>query len=301
MVHFRNALPLLVGTATASITTLNKLSKAIEQARRNGTARDPTLRDLPGQSSNFADYFKPYGCWCNFDQQADKIAYGRGEPIDAWDRLCKDLQGGYECAVIDAKARGDSCDPLGLDFAIEDFSAAESAYKMHHGVDPWAWSFTAPADVMQFGVSDPLWRCMVVDDKCKTDVCIAEYWFLMEAWKLIFEQESDFNTASGQPELIENVMTSNSFIDDGFDRDLNCAPRSVNRRGAGKACCGNWPRRHSYKTENSVGNDRSCCETEENVRDFNNNWYNVGTGKVFDSTVLKCCTDGSLTDIGSDC
>lgn len=300
MISLQQTLPLLFGTTTASLSSLTKLSELIGNSRKNATGARPGLRDLPGQSGNFADYFKPYGCWCNFDQSSDKIAYGRGKPVDAWDQLCKNLQGSYECAVIDAKARGESCDPLTLDFAIEDYDAAQSAYKMKYGTDPWAWAQSDPSDVKQFGLTDPLWMCSVQDDRCKTEVCIAEYWFLMEAWSMIFTLENDLNIASGQPELIEQLMTANTFLEDGFDRDANC-PANGNGNDSGKQCCGNWPRRHSFKSKDQFGNARSCCESSEQARDFNNNWYTVGTGKVFDSTLLKCCSDGSLADIGNDC
>jgi len=312
MVKIASSLALLVGSAAASQKSLNRLISAIEKQRANATRnRGPSARNLPGESGSFADYLKPYGCWCNFaeDSESNMLTYGRGEPIDEWDSLCKQLQQQYECASIDAEVRGETCNPWEVDFSLDDWQTSETASKYHFGIDPWAWTVAPVDDVMQFGVTDPLWRCRVIDNKCQTDVCIAEYWFLVGAWSLVLKHEPDYNIASQAPELIEHHMTVNGFLEDGFDRETMCPAKNVangqgNGNGAGRAarsCCGNWPRRFSYKTESGSGATRECCEKNEQARDFNNNFYNVGTGKVFDSNILTCCADGSLGAQGSQC
>merc|ERR1712179_296376 len=73
--------------------------------RANGTVRAlaPSL---------FEQYFLPYGCWCNFDDQSFNVpGRGRGAPVDRWDENCRQLQEGYRCAMMDAESAGQTCNP----------------------------------------------------------------------------------------------------------------------------------------------------------------------------------------------
>merc|ERR1712071_434045 len=58
-----------------------------------------------------------YGCWCLFDDiQINQAGRGRGPPVDRWDDNCRSLQQGYECALMDADARGEPCVPWEQDY-----------------------------------------------------------------------------------------------------------------------------------------------------------------------------------------
>ena len=58
--------------------------------------RSSGLRALPDTQFNFFDYlFKAYGCWCTFGTDSNSAKYGRGLPVDAWDKMCQDLERGY--------------------------------------------------------------------------------------------------------------------------------------------------------------------------------------------------------------
>ena len=72
------------------------------------------LRSLTG---NILDnYFVEYGCWCYYGDEHGSFK-GRGEPVDQWDTFCKELNQGYECAYMDAQARGDTaCEPWNEQF-----------------------------------------------------------------------------------------------------------------------------------------------------------------------------------------
>ena len=52
-----------------------------------------------------------YGCWCHFN--SDHFGHGKGEPVDAIDKMCKVLAQGYECVGMDTGG----CDPYTVEYA----------------------------------------------------------------------------------------------------------------------------------------------------------------------------------------
>ena len=63
------------------------------------------FRSLSGSA---VDILNGYGCWCYFESLA-----GHGPVQDVYDGLCKTLQNGYECAVLD---NGEDCEPWTVDY-----------------------------------------------------------------------------------------------------------------------------------------------------------------------------------------
>ena len=56
------------------------------------------------------EIFQQYGCWCYFGDELRNN--GRSTPVDDIDALCKVLNQGYQCAVLDAQEEGDNdCQP----------------------------------------------------------------------------------------------------------------------------------------------------------------------------------------------
>ena len=64
-----------------------------------------TFRSLSGSA---VDVLNGYGCWCYFESLA-----GHGPVQDVYDELCKSLQHGYECAMID---NGEDCEPWTVEY-----------------------------------------------------------------------------------------------------------------------------------------------------------------------------------------
>merc|ERR1712046_442283 len=60
-----------------------------------------------------------YGCWCYFD--GDYVR-GRGEPVDEFDNLCKQLHQNYVCASMDAELEEDlECIPWETEYQVFSF------------------------------------------------------------------------------------------------------------------------------------------------------------------------------------
>lgn len=59
------------------------------------------------------DQINNYGCWCYFES---KHGHGKSKPVNDVDALCKILHEGYDCAMVDAEANGDSCVPWEVDY-----------------------------------------------------------------------------------------------------------------------------------------------------------------------------------------
>ena len=53
------------------------------------------------------DAINHYGCWCDLTS----YSRGKGKPVNFIDEVCKTLILGYECAIMDAEARGETCIP----------------------------------------------------------------------------------------------------------------------------------------------------------------------------------------------
>merc|ERR1712173_314058 len=47
-----------------------------------------------------------YGCWCYFTKVA-----GKGSPQNEIDDLCRTLQNGYDCAILDGREENEECVP----------------------------------------------------------------------------------------------------------------------------------------------------------------------------------------------
>ena len=87
----------------------------MQDTLKNIATNTTGLRSLT--NNQLASYFMPYGCWCNFDSDKHNMAgRGRGKPMDDWDASCRVLQEGYECAAMDAEARGDDCEPWAVGY-----------------------------------------------------------------------------------------------------------------------------------------------------------------------------------------
>lgn len=91
---------------------------------------------------------KSYGCWCYFDS----VGKGKSDPVDQIDGYCKQLQQGYECAIID-----------------------------NAGCVPYEVDYTRPTT---FGMQDGetvRQECVSLNtDQCAIDACTVETWFVMQ-------------------------------------------------------------------------------------------------------------------------
>merc|ERR1711970_1486957 len=121
---------------------VSSMKNSLAQHIRNKTG---PLRSLTG---NILDnYFVEYGCWCYYGDEHGSFK-GRGEPVDQWDTFCKELNQGYECAYMDAQARGDTA------------------------CEPWNEQFGSLGFGMQ--VDTVALVCDAMDTKCKKDACLIE-------------------------------------------------------------------------------------------------------------------------------
>lgn len=70
----------------------------------------PTLRSLSVNAYKWqkkaAKIMDEYGCWCNY---GENFHLSGGEPVDEYDKLCRDLKLSCDCVGVD---EGDECVPL---------------------------------------------------------------------------------------------------------------------------------------------------------------------------------------------
>ena len=162
-----------------------------------------------------------YGCWCYFDFPAD-LGKGRAQPVDRTDELCKNLQQGYECAIMDFKDYnlGYDCRPWEVLYSSGINDGAENLVRNCNANQP---GFTT-------------------QDACARVACIIEGQFVIDYMNYVF---------SGA------MYDESKHHDSGlFDVDSQCMTDSRGGVKSEKSCCGTEPFRKPYKT---YGGDRACC------------------------------------------
>ena len=95
----------LISTALADFAAMETL---YERSIQLMNVSNPNSQLRGGMVTGVLQYLQEYGCWCYFD---DIYKKGRGNPVSMIDSACKQLQHGYECAVLDGNLEGDSCVP----------------------------------------------------------------------------------------------------------------------------------------------------------------------------------------------
>merc|ERR1712039_573566 len=94
--------------AFASFITLAAADKASIDRQLMAQVQNSSLRAFSGNIANAVERLDEYGCWCYF---YDNVGRGKGTPVDEIDGFCKTLADGYQCAIIDGEAEGQSCVP----------------------------------------------------------------------------------------------------------------------------------------------------------------------------------------------
>jgi hypothetical protein len=204
-------------------------------AAQNNTSIDDFLRRRGGNrqfrttASNqaiaigqFFDMQHGYGCWCYYgDEHLDRLA--KGTPLDDYDRACQKLSWGYECAIVDAEARGETCVPWGIQYEVVPFTDGADF------VDLCTTANTNSDDVA------------AADLDCAIDACVVESVYVTTVRAL----NSD------------NVDTNDAFIHpNGFVSADNCF--GVNDRADTRniQCCGTTPDRQPW---NAANTGKACC------------------------------------------
>ena len=92
----------------ASALALVSADKSAIDKQLMAAVANSSLRAFSGNIANAVAQLDEFGCWCYF---YDNVGRGKGTPVDEVDGFCKTLADGYQCAIIDAEAEGESCVP----------------------------------------------------------------------------------------------------------------------------------------------------------------------------------------------
>ena len=125
---------------------------------------------------NAADmgYLSEYGCWCYFE---DMVGRGSGLPVDKVDQMCKDLQHGYECIMMDSVEDGQACIPWDTPY--------ESAFGQ---------GFASKLGGMSMQSLQEECRINNPPDSCAEWTCMVEGWFV-QSWFTFHVFGGGFNMA----------------------------------------------------------------------------------------------------------
>ena len=106
------------------------------------TSKDDTNAYSINKSDKIEDLklIYQYGCWCNFKEQP-YLQRGFGEPVDEFDKACKQLVENYICAYEESYSEGyTDCEPWSVDWSLElwnrqfdDISLAQGCKESNYG------------------------------------------------------------------------------------------------------------------------------------------------------------------------
>merc|ERR1712176_1091759 len=99
---------MMIKFAISSLMALAAADKDSIDRQLLGLVRNSSLRAFTGNIANAVNSLDEYGCWCYF---YDNVGRGKGTPVDEIDGFCKTLGDGYQCAILDSEAAGESCVP----------------------------------------------------------------------------------------------------------------------------------------------------------------------------------------------
>jgi len=151
-----------------SANSNNELNNSLENiCKTNSTVIAPRGAHQIAQNSLLSETISSisqYGCWCDFE---NGMKDGAGQPVNAVDEACRDLQLGYQCVKIDSRETDDHCDP------------DNTEYTLTFGVD---------VEFLDF-------MCNLLNDydPCKARLCALESYFIGTLMNLSLEPENQFS------------------------------------------------------------------------------------------------------------
>lgn len=208
----------LAGVAFGDLRRMEQTLKRIHDTSPNGT-----LRGLGDWSDSFFDKIDGYGCWCYFGDDHGK---GMGKPLNAVDEMCKILQNGYECVLMDRQAAGDNdCVPWDQPYG----SGTTFAFLQRDDPKPLIRKMCQRSNRKQ------------PNKECAELSCNVETFFTVEVFRYLMAG-SDYNRE------LEHAR--------GFEPVTECP--TGKGQFSDRECCGTYPIRFPYKTVGASGN-RECC------------------------------------------
>jgi len=260
---------------------LMKSSNLDDGSMSNELSNLNPLRSTLGSTNDKNSYAVPiplqaiwgYGCWCHFGED---LLQGQGTPVNTLDQFCKDMQLCLRCAVMD----GNNCpsDENDTDFDHDETCDPKTQnYESEFSKLPEEQSILADcADANPTNL-------------CAKNTCCCEMKFISDLLSLITSMQPfdinfqhkrgwDYegnclpkNTSPKVPSNGGNPGPPNPGPGNGDDAPQD--PDGKNNTGDDKACCGKYPYRFVYHT-----NNMDCCE------DVN---------AIYSPLSHECCADGS--------
>lgn len=177
-------------------------------------------------AQNIISSIDGYGCWCYFQEEHGS---GRGSPVNKVDELCKILQDGYSCILMDADDEGEGgCVPWDVKY-----NSATGLGLLASDND----NNSSLEDALRF-------KCKLKNKKsnCAARACMVENYFVVSLVKLFLSGDR-FN---------DSLLHSKKK----FDPIEGCPVKTRIGDPVTKECCGLYPVRFPYRHRNG---DRSCC------------------------------------------
>lgn len=247
-----------------------RLQKVVENFKNDLPLDNPLRNKIEQVSNNNRGFSAPwitallspiygYGCWCYFQDDHGK---GRGPAVNGVDSICKTLQKGYSCILLEDVTTNNNCIPWEVNY-----NATTGL-----GQDPNEESF---ANLLNS-------KCYQDNDNdCAAKTCIVETYFIINLlepmlngdYSTDYNHENGFDTSTGCKRGLENTtILPGTTIGNGVTTMAATTEEPIIET----ACCGRYPFKKQYV---SVNGSRECCQGI--------NLYNP--------VLWMCCDDGSVS------
>jgi len=220
---------------------ISRLRRSTLSRKKRGTGCMGRGCTFTSQSSIISPIFG-YGCWCNFGEMFGK---GGGQPTDAFDRSCKQLQQCVRCTKFDDDENGNSCVFKTVDFNskfIKHFQTFVSCEDLNAG-NPCGINICKCEELWMTNVFGALWNGASFDSSKVHVVNGATN----------FESVESFTNSNGKTRFkphSTNCPRPQTFF--GADDSQVCKGH--------RQCCGVYPERFPYSANKKT---KHCCNKGE--------------------------------------
>jgi len=184
------------------------------------------LRTFNGFEETLLSDYLQYGCWCYIGTGNDGTHRGRSTPVNAFDKVCRQLANGYECAEIDSAQEGETCVASQLNY---------NKVFLNFVINPSSDVISDACEAANGGVN------------CASRACAVELGFLRDWW--VLQQQFFFGILDNEASTYKHKAFGGSF-----DPEESCL--TMRGETSQKECCGNYPLRFPFR---NLGGSRSCC------------------------------------------
>lgn len=257
------------GTSSININVTDFVFENLQTGTVSGSIMDLLNRIQPMQTNRISlpavtpFDLKNYGCYCT----GTNWNFGRASPKDQYDKICMNQNKAYHCLVQDAENNADFCDPVTEEYEFE-------------------VAFDASALTLSVTCQEENLTTF-----CKRNKCLIDLRSIYDAFTL------QQNFIYPDIDFLGHIGEYNGR--GTFEPETTCVQSgsigSSELHSYQKTCCGDYPLRSWFLSNEQNYAHRECCEYNDLNMQLLWNDSNLKAGKFYHTDFQSCCTFGVKT------